>query len=189
MRRIAAGRSFLQCARQEYGERTDAMPRWRRRLPTRSLSGTELLEADLLAGAGGEAVREMRELAARPPDRPLRDSATALVGEIEGLFDEVIVVRTELLERAEPEPEDDRAGLRERPTAAASIPSCPASCCSGPRRCTGNGGGRTPSSRGRRPPIGCNLAPIAAEGSSGEPPFCCGPTKFDTGTVMWYSRS
>lgn len=71
----------------------------------------EEIQADLLAGAGGEAVRELRELAARPPDRPLRDSATALVGEIEDLFDEVIAVRTELLERAEPAAENERTGV------------------------------------------------------------------------------
>ena len=72
----------------------------------------EELQADMFAGGGGEAVRDHRELLARAPDGPLRDSAGAAVREIESLFDEVIVVRTELLERAErePEPEEERPG-------------------------------------------------------------------------------
>ena len=70
----------------------------------------EELQADMLTGSGGQAVRALRELAARPPDRPLRDSAAALVEEIESLFDEVIGMRKELLETAVPEPEDDRRG-------------------------------------------------------------------------------
>ena len=71
----------------------------------------EELQADMWTGAGGEAVRQLRELLARPPDGPLRDSATALVGEIEGLLDEVIAVRTELLQLPEraPEPEEERS--------------------------------------------------------------------------------
>ena len=77
---------------------------------------TAELQADMLVGGGGEAVREHRELAARPPDRPLRDSATALVGEIEGLFDELMGLRMELLERAEREPEPE-----ERPGALARV--------------------------------------------------------------------
>ena len=68
----------------------------------------EELQADLFAGGGGETVREYRELAARPPDRALRDSAEALVGEIDGLFDGVITLRKEIRELTVPEPEDDR---------------------------------------------------------------------------------
>ena len=82
---------------------------------------SEELQADLFAGGGGETIREARELAARPPDRALRDSAEALVGEIDGLFDEVIAVRKEIRELTVPEAEDaDRArerlrfGLRRR---------------------------------------------------------------------------
>ena len=67
----------------------------------------EELQADMFAGAGGEAVREHRELLARVPDGPLRDSAAALVREIEGLFDEVIDLRNEILERTPPGPEID----------------------------------------------------------------------------------
>ena len=40
-------------------------------------------------------------------------------------------------------------------------------------RCGGRNAARAapPRTRGRRPPIGCNLAPIAAEGSSDEKPL------------------
>lgn len=64
----------------------------------------EELTAEMFAGRGGEAVREARELAVRPPDRALRDSAEVLVGEIEGLYDEVIALREEILERTPPGP-------------------------------------------------------------------------------------
>ena len=72
---------------------------------------SEELQADLFARGGGETIREARELAARPPDRALRDSAEALVGEIDGLFDEVIAVRKEIQELTVPEPEDDRPNI------------------------------------------------------------------------------
>jgi len=65
----------------------------------------EELTADLLSGRGSEAIREARELAARPPDGALRDSAEVLVREIEGLYDEVIALREEVLERTPPGPE------------------------------------------------------------------------------------
>ena len=73
-----------------------------------SASGTEELQADLFAGGGGETIREARELAARPPDRALRDSAEALVRKIDGLFDQVIALRNEIRELTVPEPEADR---------------------------------------------------------------------------------
>ena len=66
----------------------------------------EELQADMLAGAGGEVVRELRELAARSPDRALRDSATALVTEVDALFDELIRAQREILELTAPASED-----------------------------------------------------------------------------------
>lgn len=55
------------------------------------------IREDLFTEDGREAVRKGREFAIRPPDRALRDSATALAGELGGLYDELIEARRQIV--------------------------------------------------------------------------------------------